>query len=229
MTGQISVDWDVEFWARRYPLHYLAIYNREKDRSPAEKLRALWRWKSLHRTSYGPEDVQPFLQEARQLTNEIDGTVADSPTDEVTDAFVELRSQLKSEDGPLSENSRVAVTPQFLLHLADSRDSYSGRFPILDGMVARAYRTHTAEDEDRTLQSALTCSKTSYRQLIEYFFDNCETAEEVATLERALFVQGQSIGRYREDAGEYDEIRKVPVGQAREYLKDIKKHATVQQ
>lgn len=111
MTGQISVDWDVEFWARRYPLHYLAIYNREKDRSPVEKLQALWRWKSLHRTNYGPEDVQPFLEEAQQLTNEIDGVVADSPTDEVTNAFVELRSQLKSEDGPLSETSRVLSHP----------------------------------------------------------------------------------------------------------------------
>lgn len=94
MTSQISVDWNVDFWASRYPLHYLAIYNREIGRSPAEKLRALWRWKSLHRTSYQPEDVQPFIEDAQRLTSEIEGTVAESPTDEVASAFIELRSQL---------------------------------------------------------------------------------------------------------------------------------------
>jgi len=62
MFGGIAVDWDVEFWASRYPLHYLAVYNREIRGSPEESLRALWRWKSLHRTSYTPEDVLPFLE-----------------------------------------------------------------------------------------------------------------------------------------------------------------------
>ncbi len=227
MSNEITVDWDVDFWANRYPLYYLAIYNREIRRPPKETLRALWRWKSLHRTSYDPKDVQPFLKEAQRLTNQIDSSIKDSPIKEVTDAFFELRSQLKDKDGPLSSTSRVAVTPQFLLHLADSQGTYSGRFPILDVMVARSHRTHTSEDETKTLQNALTCSRNSYRQLVEYFFDNCNTAEQVATLERALFVQGQSIGRYRENEEEYETIRKVPVSDARKYLQDIKNHATL--
>jgi len=224
MSEGVTVDWNVDLWANRYPLHYLAIYNREIHQPPQDRLRALWRWKSLHRTSYDPEDVQPFLKEAQSLANEIDGSVAESPIEEVVDAFIELRSQLKGSNGPLSSNSRVAVTPQFLLHIADSRGTYSGRFPILDVMVARAHRTHTAKDDSRTLPSSLTCSRDSYRKLVEYFFDNCETSEDVAKLERALFVQGQSIGRYRENEEEYETIREVPVEVAHRYLQDILKN-----
>jgi len=166
----------------------------------------------------------PFLEIAQQLTAGISGGVAESPVDEVTDAFIELRGALKAADGPLSATSRVGVTPQFLLHLADSQNAYSGRFPILDVMVARSYRIHTAEDASRTLQDSLTCSRESYRELVEYFFGNCETANDVARLERALFVQGQSIGRYRENEREYDAIRKVPVSVARDYLQDLKRY-----
>jgi hypothetical protein len=122
MSGGTTVEWDVGFWASRYPLHYLAVYNREIQGSPAESLRALWRWKSLHRTSYSLEDVLPFLETAQQLSDDISGNVAESPVDEVTDAFMELRAALKGADGPLSASSRVGVTPQFLLHLADSQD-----------------------------------------------------------------------------------------------------------
>jgi len=78
-------------------------------------------------------------------------------------------------------------------------------------MVARAHRTNTAEDESRTLQYSLTGSRESYRRPIRYFFEPCETARQVAQLERALFVQGQAIGPYRENEGEYDEMGKVPV------------------
>jgi hypothetical protein len=60
-----------------------------------------------------------------------------------------------------------------------------------------------------------------------YFFERCETPSDVARLERALFVQGQSIARFRENEGEYDAMRKVPVGVAREYLQDIKKYSGV--
>jgi len=68
----------------------------------------------------------------------------------------------------------------------------------------------------------------SYRELVEYFFGNCETANDVARLERALFVQGQSIGRYRENEREYDAIRKVPVSVARDYLQDLKRYSSVE-
>lgn len=224
MTERIGVKWDVDFWSSRYPLHYLAVYNREIEGEPKKALRALWRWKSLNRANYSPDDVLQYLDDAEALCERIDGTVADAPITEVTDAFTELRSRLKKEDGPLSANSRAVVTPQFLLHLADSRNAYSGRFPILDVMVARAYRVHTAEDESGTLQDALTCSRDSYRRLTGYFFDNCETEEQVERLERALFVQGQAIGRYRANEGKYDEVRKVPVRVAREYLDEITRH-----
>lgn len=226
MTGEITVDWDVEFWASRYPLHYLSIYNRELSRSPSKRLHNLWRWKSLHRSAYGPEDAEPFLDDARELCQAIDGGVANAPIDEITDAFLELRSRLKEPDGPLSERSRVAVTPQFLLHLVDSDGVYSGRFPILDAMVARAIRTRTATDESRTLQDSLTCSEQFYRQLVEYVLGNCQTPEQVARMERALFVQGRSIGRYRANEGVYDEIRNVPVSTAREYLSEIRRNAS---
>lgn len=224
MTEETDVGWDVGFWSSRYPLHYLAIYNRELQKGPGARLRALWRWKSLHRVAYAPPDLLPYLDDAEALCESIDGTVADVSLEEVTDAFVDLRRRLKAEGGPLSANSRVVVTSQFLLHLADSQGAYSGRFPISDVMVARAHRVHTAKDDSRTLQNTLTCSRNSYRQLVQYFFDNCETAEQVARLERALFVQGQAIGRYRENEGEYDEMRKVPVKAARKYLDEILRH-----
>lgn len=221
MTGSIDISWDVDFWSKRYPIHDLAIYNRERGAPPEERLRALWRWKSLHRANYDPEDLLPYLDDARELCEGIEGTVADEPLDEATAAFTELRGRLKEPGGPLSSSSQVAVTPQFLLHLADSRGTYSGRFPILDVMVARAYRTRTAEDSSRTLQDSLTCSRDSYRRLVRYFFDRCETTEQVTRLERALFVQGQAIGRYREIEDEYSEVRKVTVGAAQDYLKEI--------
>lgn len=224
MTEEIDVEWDVEFWSSRYPLHYLAIYNRALQKGPKERLRALWRWKSLHRAAYDPPDLLPYLDDAEALCERIDGTVADARLEEVTDAFMQLRRRLKAEGGPLSANSRAAVTPQFLLHLADSQGVYSGRFPILDVMVAIAHRVHTAEDDSRTLQDTLTCSQGSYRHLVQYFFDHCETAEQVARLERALFVQGQAFGRICENEGEYHEMRKVPVETAREYLDEIVQH-----
>lgn len=226
MKCEIKVDWDVEFWANRYPVHYLAIYNRERDRSAEERLRALWRWKSLNRASYTPGDLMPYLSDARELCDEIGQTVVDAPLEEVADAFVTLRSRLKEPDGPLSSNSRVAVTPQFLLHLADSEGQYSGRFPILDVMVARAHRVHVAGDEAKTLQGTLTCSERSYSRLVGYFFERCDSAAEVARLERALFVQGQAIARYREDQAKFKNMRKVTVGAAREYLDEIRRYGS---
>lgn len=226
MTNAIDVDWDVDFWANRYPIHYLAIYNNQRENEPEDKLRALWRWKSLHRANYDLEDVLPYLTDARELCEGIEGAVDDRPLAEVTEAFMELRARLKEPDGPLSSRSRVVVTPQFMLHLADSRGSYSGRFPILDVMVARAHRVHTAEDESRTLQNSLTCSEQAYRGLLDYFFERCSSSDQVARLERALFVQGQAIGRYREAEGDYDEVRNVPVATAREYLDEIVRQTT---
>jgi len=213
----------VEFWADRYPPGYLAIYNREIQRKPAESLRGLWRWKTLHRTGFDPEQFDPYIREAEELCDSIDESVSEVSTEKVADAFGKLRKSLKQE-GPLSQNSRVIVTPQFLLHLADSKDGYSGRFPILDVMVARAYRTWTASDTSKTLQATLAGSRNTYIELVEYILGNCETASQVAQMERALFVQGRAIAQYRENEAEYDKIRKLPVSVAREYLDDIREH-----
>jgi hypothetical protein len=221
----MDVDWDVGFWSRRYPAHYLAVYNRALGKPPADKLTALWRWKTLNRAPYAPRDLIPYLADAQELINGVSGSVAEQPLSAVTDAFVELRRRLKTTEGPLSPDSRVAVTPQFLLHLVDSDGSYSGRFPILDVMVARAWRTHTAEDESTTLQGSLTCSRGSYRRLMQYFYERCETASQIAKLERALFMQGRAIGYYRENEGVYDEIRNVPVEASKQYLEDIVQHS----
>ena len=220
-TDRISVEWNVNRWSNRYPLHYLATYNREIQGSPEESLKGLWRWKTLNRAPYELDDLLPFLAEAKGYCERIDATVAEAPLTEVADAFIDLRSSLKSPTGPLSSSSRVMVTPQFLLHLTDSQDSYSGRFPILDVMVARAHRIHTAEDASRTLQSGLNGSRDSYIHLIEYFYDNCDTAEQVARLERAMFVQGQAVGLYHQTQGNTDEIRNVTVETARDYLNEI--------
>lgn len=221
MTSEIDVDWDVDLWASRYPIQDLAIYNSERGNDPKDKLRALWQWKSLHRANYGLEDVLPYLDDARELCEVVEEPVAEEPLDEVTDAFTELRARLTEPDGPLTSSSRVVVTPQFLLHLADSRGMYSGRFPILDVMVARAHRTHTAEDDSQTLQDSLMGSEQVYRRLVGYFFERCDSASQVVRLERALFVQGQAIGRYREIEGEYSKVRNVPVATARDYLDEI--------
>lgn len=225
MSNQIDVDWDIGFWSRRYPAHYLAVYNRELGRPPAEKLEALWRWKTLNRARFALEDLTPYLADAQELIDGIPGSVAEQPLSAVTDAFIELRRRLKTTEGPLSPDSRVAVTPQFLLHLVDSDQSYSGRFPILDVMVARAWRTHTAEDSSTTLQGSLTCSRGSYRRLLQYFYERCKTASQIAQLERALFMQGRAIGYYRENEGVYGEIRNVPVEASRQYLEDIVRHS----
>jgi hypothetical protein len=221
VTNQIDVEWDVDLWANRYPIHDLAIYNRQRGNDPEDKLRALWQWKSLHRANYDLEDVLPYLDDARELCEAVEGSVEDEPLAEVTDAFAELRARLTEPDGPLSSGSRVVVTPQFLLHLVDSRGAYSGRFPILDVMVARAHRTRTAEDDSRTLQDSLMGSEQTYRRLIGYVFERCDSATQVARLERSLFVQGQAIGRYREIESEYSKVRNVPVAAARGYLDEI--------
>jgi hypothetical protein len=221
VTSAIDVEWDVDLWANRYPIHDLAIYNGQRGNDPEDKLRALWQWKSLHRANYDLEDVLPYLDDARDLRDAVEESVADGPLNEVTDAFTELRSRLTEPDGPLTSGSRVIVTPQFLLHLADSRGTYSGRFPILDVMVARAHRTHTAEDDSRTLQDSLMGSEQAYQRLVGYFFERCDSAAQVVRLERALFVQGQAIGRYREIESEYNKVRNVPVAAARGYLDEI--------
>lgn len=208
------------FWSSRYPPAYLAIYNREIQREPAESLRGLWRWKTLHRTGYEPEQFQPYLEQAKTLCDRIEESVAEVSLEEVADAFISLRKELK-EEGPLSQSSRVVVTPQFLLHLADSEDGYSGRFPILDVMVARGTRTQTASDTSQTLQATLTGSRDSYIELIRHLLSHCDTAPQVAQRERALFVQGQAIARYRENEGEYGRVGDVPVAVAREYLDEI--------
>jgi hypothetical protein len=221
VTDTVDVEWDVDFWANRYPIHDLDIYNREREKTPDEQLRALWRWKTLHRANYDIGGVLPYLNDARELCEEIEETASDNPVSQVTNAFTELRGRLTASDGPLRSGSRVVVTPQFLLHLADSRGEYSGRFPILDVMVARAHRTKTAEDKSRTLQSSLTCSETSYRRLVRYFFERCGNAHQVSRLERALFVQGQAIGRFREIEDKFSVMREVPVGTARDYLDEI--------
>lgn len=226
MTGGIGVEWDVDLWANHYPIHDLAIYNGERENDPEDKLRALWRWKSLHRANYDLEDVLPYLADARELCEAVEGSVADEPLAGVIDAFTELRARLTEPDGPLSSGSQVVVTPQFLLHLADSRGTYSGRFPILDVMVARAHRTRTAEDGSRTLQNSLMCSEQAYRRLVGFFFERCNSADQVARLERALFVQGQAIGRYRESESEYSKVRNVPVATARGYLDEIVRQTT---
>jgi len=221
MTSEVGVDWNVDVWASRYPIHDLAIYNSERENDPKDKLRALWQWKSLHRANYELEDMVPYLDDARELCESVEGAVADEPLAGVTDAFTELRARLTEPGGPLSSGSRVIVTPQFLLHLADSEGAYSGRFPILDVMVARAHRTHTAADDSRTLQDSLMGSEQAYRRLVGYFFERCDSAAQVSQLERALFVQGQAIGRYREIEGEYSKVRNVPVATARDYLEEI--------
>lgn len=221
---EYGVDWDVKFWAGQYPAYELARYNRVLGESPEEKLEALWRWKSLHR-AHDLSELVPFLEDAKELCDAIEGDVPEAPLEDITDAFVELRNHLKSEGGPLSPNSMSTVTPQFLLHLADSQGAYSGRFPILDVWVARAHRTHVANDQSR-LQYGLECSRAAYERLIQYFFDHCENADQVATMERALFAQGRAIGRYRELEGDYDDVGKLPVGTAREYLEDVHRHGS---
>lgn len=218
-----ALDWDVGFWSNRYPPAFLAIYNREIGGDATESLRGLWRWKSLHRTGLDPEEFQPYLEQAKCLRDQPEGSVCDLSLEDIADAFVTFRERLK-KDGPLSENSRVIATPQFLLHLADSEDGYSGRFPILDVMVARAVRTHTATDDSRTLQGTLTGGRESYLELVGYLLENCEFAVQVAQLERALFVQGRAIAAYRENDGEFEKVRELPVSIAREYLDDIRKH-----
>ena len=205
------------------------MYNRviTEMSSPSRKLEALWRWKGLNRPSFEYSEVAPYLEDAKELCDEIEGGVPDRPVHDITAAFVELRDRM-TNDGPLSPSSTVIVTPQFLLHLADSDGEYSGRFPILDVMVARAYRTRTEQDPKRTLQYSLTGSRASYRELVEYFLHNCETSRQVAYLERALFVQGRAIGRYQSiqsgDEREYTEVGKIPVSGALSYLKAIEHH-----
>lgn len=227
-TLEDCVDWDVGFWASQYPAHELARYNRVLGKSPKRKLEALWRWKSLHR-AHSLSELGPFLEDAKELCDTIEGGVPEAPLEGVSEAFVELRNRLRSEGGPLSPDSMSTVTPQFLLHVADSHNEYSGRFPILDVWVARAYRTHTSEDESRSLQYGLWCSRGAYERLIRYFFDNCENTDQVATLERALFAQGRAIGRYRELEGDYNEVGKLPVGTASEYLEDVYRHGSSSQ
>lgn len=222
MATTIDVEWDVDFWASRYPAGDLAVYNREFDNSPKEKLSNLWRWKSLNRAGYEQDKLLDYLDAAKDLCECVEGKTADSPLDGVTNAFLELRRQLRR--GPLSENSYATVTPQFLLHLADSEGSYSGRFPILDIWVARAHRIHTADDASRTLQYGLYTREDPYRELIGYFFDRCENAAEVARLERALFVQGRAIGRYASLEGDFESTPQVPVTAARTYLDEIRRH-----
>lgn len=217
MATSIDIDWDVEFWSSNYPVYEKAIYNREMKKDPFERLEGLYEWKSLNRTEYSPEELQPFLDHALDITERLPEGWEQGNVEGIIDSFESVLDELRT-NGPLSENSISVVTPQFLLHIADSSEGYSGRFPILDVMVARAHRVHSMDDIDATLQSGLTYSRSSYRNLISYFFDRCSTAKQIATLERALFVQGRAIARLRELEGEYDSINKVPVSVAREYL-----------
>lgn len=213
--------WEPSIWADNYPMSYLAIYNREIQKDPAEALRGLWQWKTLHRTGLEPQELIPYLELAQELCAEMDEPLSASTLDEATNAFLQLRNELKSEDGPLSPNSRVIVTPQFLLHIADSNDGYSARFPILDVMVARAHRVHTAVDSSKTLQRSLTGGEGYYRELVGYLLNQSSTPKEVPRLERAHFVQGQAIAFYKANESGFDDIGNLPVSKARDYLRDI--------
>lgn len=222
MAHSIDMDWNVDFWADRYPVADLAVYKHQLDNALEDKLRNLWRWKSLNRAGYDQDELLGYLGTAQELCHGLEGEVRDCPLDAVTGAFLELRQRLRG--GPLSEDSTATVTPQFLLHLADSKGAYSGRFPILDIWVARAHRVHTVEDDSTTLQYSLATGEDSYRRLIDYFFEHCESASHVARLERALFVQGRAIGRYSSLKGDFESTPKVTVEAARTYLEGIRRH-----
>lgn len=223
MVSEINVEWDVEFWAGRYSAPDLAIYNREMEKEPFERLSGLWQWKSLNRTSYTPGDLRPFIAKARKICFDLTEPLPDEPG-EVVDAF-EAMQEILRDQGPLNQNSTAVVTPQFLLHIADSDFGYSVRFPVLDRMVAVAHQTHTSTSQNETLTDYLSYSRSRYRALVSYFFNRCSTSRQVAMLERALFVQGQAISRYQSIDDEYEKVGNVPIRVAREYVSEVEQYA----